>query len=152
MRKILFALSFVLLIASCKKTETAVVEPDWATNVQGIYTVSQKSVGYTTISGTHNIVVTITKTGKNKIKLIWTDNHSNYNGNPSESRVATFEVNNTTFVNETTVTFDDIALWEKKNSKFTGTCVFLGKNLQLTYKTVESPTGIYESSYLLIKQ
>ena len=149
MKKFILLLFLVSLFSSCKKDEVAApVEPDWAGNVQGIYTVSTKSVGYaSSISGTHEITVTITKTTNKKVKLVWTDSYK-LSGNISG--VATFEVSNTTFTDESTMTFDDIAKWENSNSKFTGKGVFLGKNLQLTYKTVE-PGGSYDSTYLLVK-
>jgi hypothetical protein len=148
MKKIILFLFLVSLFASCKKDEAAApVEPDWAGNVQGIYTVTTKSAGYVSISGTHDITVTITKTTNKKVKLVWTDSYK-LSGNISG--VETFEVSNTTFTDETTITFDDIAKWENSNSKFTGKGVFLGKNLQLTYKTVE-PGGSYDSTYLLVK-
>lgn len=147
MKSILKFSILLLIFVSCKKEEAAIPEPDWATNVQGIYTVTTKNAGYVSISGTHDITVTVTKISNKKIKVVWTDSYK-LNGNISG--VATFEVGNTTFVDENTVTFDDIAKWENSNSKFTGKCVFLGKNLQLTYKTVE-PAGSYDSTYLLVK-
>ena len=151
MKKILFALSFIFLIASCKKTETAVVEPDWATNVQGIYTVSTRAAGFSPSNVSDEIVVTITKISAKKIKIVWTDSYAYFTNNTKKFEVASFEVSNTTFIDENNVTFDDIAKWENSNSRFVGKCVFFGKNLQLTYKTIE-PGGSYDSTFLLVKQ
>lgn len=151
MKKLLCLITFIFIFSSCKKTETTVVEPDWAANVQGIYTVTTKGAGFSPNNVTDEIIVTITKIGPKKIKLVWTDSFSYFVGNTKKFEVATFEISNTTFVDESTVTFDDIAKWENSNSKFVGKCVFLGKNLQLTYKTTE-PAGSYDSSFLLVKQ
>jgi hypothetical protein len=153
MKKItLFCLIILTIIfSSCNKNETASVEPDWAASVQGVYTVSTKGAGFSSSNVSDEIVVTITKIGSKKIKLVWTDNYSYFSGNTKKFAVASFEVSNTTFIDEYNVNFDDIAKWENSNSKFVGKCVFLGKNLQLTYKTIE-PAGSYDSSFLLVKQ
>ena len=150
MKKLFFLCLITFTFNSCKKTDT-VVEPDWATNVQGIYTVSTKGAGFSPNNVSDEIVVTITKIATKKIKIVWTDSYAYFSGNTKKFEVATFEVFNTTFMDESTVTFDDIAKWENSNSRFVGKCVFLGKNLQLTYKTTE-PAGSYDSSFLLVKQ
>lgn len=153
MKKILFYF-FVssICILSCKQdNQTVVVEPDWATNIQGVYTVSTRAAGFSPDNVSDEIVVTITKLAAKKIKIVWTDSYAYFIGNTKKFGIATFEVSNTIFIDQSNVTFDDIATWENSNSKFVGKCSFIGKNLQMTYKTIE-PSGSYDSTFLLVKQ